>query len=64
MLDETLESERRETIEELSDLFYVVQEMGQRLATETHGDSFSQIRELNNLLHEVRAQITMLKSCA
>ena len=46
MLNETREDERRETVDELSDLLLVVQEMGQRLAVETHGDSYSQVREL------------------
>jgi len=61
MLDETKEGERRETIAELSDLFLVVQEMGRRLADETHGDSYDQVRELNALLHQVRVQITRIK---
>ena len=61
MLNETREGERRETIEELSDLLLVVQEMGRRLADETHGDSYSQVRELNELLHQTRVQITKIK---
>ena len=54
MLDGTKESERRETIDELSDLLGVVQEMGRRLADETHGDSYARVRELNELLHQAR----------
>ena len=61
MLNETREGERRETIEELSDLLLVVQEMGRRLADETHGDSYSQVRELNELLHQTRVQLTKIK---
>ncbi len=61
MLNETREGERRETIAELSDLFLVVQEMGRRLADETHGDAYAQVRELNELLHQVRIQITRIK---
>ena len=61
MPDETREGERRETITELSDLFLVVQEMGRRLADETHGDSYAQVRELNELLHQVRVQIAKIK---
>ncbi|MDO9272701.1 MAG: hypothetical protein Q7T94_06760 [Rugosibacter sp.] len=61
MLNETREGERRETIAELSDLFLVVQEMGRRLADETHGDSYAQVRELNELLHQARIQITRIK---
>jgi len=61
MPDETREGERRETIAELSDLFLVVQEMGRRLADETHGDLYAQVRELNELLHQARIQITRIK---
>ncbi|WP_157648576.1 hypothetical protein [Thiobacillus denitrificans] len=61
MLNETREGERRETIDELSDLLLVVQEMGRRLAVETHGDSYSQVRELNELLHQTRVQLTKIK---
>ena len=61
MLNETREGERRETIDELSDLIVVVQEMGQRLAAETHGDSYSQVRELNELLHQARVQLSKIK---
>jgi hypothetical protein len=56
--DQTIESERRETLDELSDLFTVVQQMGQRLATETHGDRFAPVQALNELLHGIRAQIS------
>lgn len=55
--DETREGERRETIDELSDLLVVVQAMGQRLANETHGDAYGQVRQLNELLHQVRLQL-------
>lgn len=61
MLNETREGERRETIDELSDLLVVVQEMGRRLADETHGDSYSKVRELNELLHQTRVQLTKIK---
>ena len=61
MLNETREGERRETIDELSDLLLVVQEMGRRLADETHGDSYSQVRELNELLHQTRVQLSKIK---
>lgn len=64
MLVETQEDERRETIDELSDLFRVVQEMGRRLADETHGDAYSQVRELNELLHQARVCIGRIKDSA
>lgn len=59
--DETREGERRETIDELDGLLLVVQEMGRRLAIETHGDSYSQVRELNELLHQAHLQLTKIK---
>ena len=61
MIDATKESERRETIEELSDLLFVVQALGQRLANETHGDSYSQVGELNELLHQTRVQLAKIE---
>ena len=61
MADEILENERRETISEMSDLLLVLQEilqeMGRRLANETHGDAHAQVRDLNESLHEVRLQV-------
>lgn len=61
MLDETRDGERRETIDELSDLLRVAQEMGRRLADETHGDSYPKVRELNELLHQARVQLARIK---
>ena len=55
--DETRASEQRETIDELSDLLFVVQEMGRRLGTETHGDLYSQVRQLNEIFHQARIQL-------
>ena len=56
-----LEEERRETINELSDLLFVVQEMGRRLANETHGDSYEVVREVNEMLHRVREKIRQIQ---
>ena len=64
MLDGTIEGERRETIDELSDLMIVVQEMGRRLADETHGDAYSSVRELNELLHQSRVQLQKIRDDA
>lgn len=64
MLIETKEQERRATIEELSDLLNVVQEMGQRLASETHGDAYEPVRELNETLHRARQQINAIEAGA
>jgi uncharacterized coiled-coil protein SlyX len=63
-IEETLDSERRETIEELSDLLAVVQEMGVRLANETHGDDYDLVRELNDLLHQTRIAMQQIKKKA
>ena len=57
MPDARSEDARLETIEELTDLLVVVQEMGRRLANETHGEAYASVRELNELLHQARRQI-------
>ena len=62
MFEETHEGERRETVYELSDLLLVVQEMGQRLANETHGEAYAPVQELNELLHLARQQIEKIKA--
>ncbi|MBS1209197.1 MAG: hypothetical protein H6R19_1595 [Proteobacteria bacterium] len=61
MMDETREGERRETIEELSELFAVVQEMGRRLAEESHGEAYSSVRELNEILHQARLALEKIR---
>jgi len=60
--EETREGERRETIDELSDLLCVVQEMGRRLANETHGNAYSQARHFNEFLHQARFQLDKIKN--
>lgn len=57
-----LETERRKTVIELSNLFHVIQEIGQRLSDETHGESYDKVRQLNQLLHDVRLQINIIKA--
>ena len=47
---------------ELSTLLAVVQEMGQRLANETHGDSYYLVEELNEILHQARLSMKGIKS--
>lgn len=62
MIDiEILSGDRHETIEELSGLLYVVQDMGGRLANETHGEAYALVGEFNDLLHQARAAITLIK---
>ena len=58
---EILSDARHETIEELSGLLFVVQDMGSRLSNETHGDAYALIRDLNDLLHQARATLTLIK---
>lgn len=60
--DDSQEQERRETVEEISELLAVVQEMGRRLANETHGNSYALILELNELLHQARAKIEQIQA--
>lgn len=61
MLDGSRESERIETIDEMLDLFVVIQEMGRRLADESHGDDYAKVRELNELLHRARTKLNLIK---
>ena len=44
------------------EMMLVMQEMGQRLANETHGDAYASVRELNELLHQARLQIEQIKA--
>ena len=60
-LDETREGERRETIDELSDVLQLAQEMGRRLANETHGSFYAHVEELNRLLHQTRGQLSRIE---
>jgi hypothetical protein len=60
-LEENLAEERSETVKELSGLFVIVQEMGRRLANETHGEAYDLVRELNELLHQTRAKINQIE---
>ncbi|MCA1797393.1 MAG: hypothetical protein LC645_07625 [Geobacteraceae bacterium] len=57
----TFDKERTETIRELSDLLFVVQQMGHRLADETHGDNYALVQELNETLHHARTCMATLE---
>lgn len=59
--DDTRDDIRRETIEELSELLHVMQEMGRRLAHETHGDTYDEVRELNDCLHQARGLVMAIQ---
>jgi len=61
-IDDLQEQERRETVEEISELLVVVQEMGRRLANETHGNPYELVLELNELLHQARAKIELIQA--
>lgn len=64
MFDETVQGERRETIEELTDVLAVAQQMGQRLANETHGEAYASVREFNELLHLARVRLARIRDAA
>lgn len=59
--DDTAQGERRETINELSDVLHLAQEMGRRLANETHGSRYAHVEELNRLLHQTRGQLSRIE---
>ena len=61
-IDDLQEQERRETVEEISELLVVVQEMVRRLANETHGTPYELVLELNELLHQARAKIELIQA--
>lgn len=49
---EMLKEEQRETARALAELMRLAQEMGRRLANETHGELYDDVRFLNELLHQ------------
>lgn len=49
-----LREEQTETAREVAGILRLSQEMGQRLARETHGDLYDDVLELNHLLHQAR----------
>lgn len=59
--DESATGERIETIEELTELLSLVQQVGHRLAYETHGDDYSLVSELNTHLHHARLQLEKIR---
>lgn len=54
--------DRELNIDQLSKLLSVVQVMACRLANESHGRSYDKARELNELLHMARLQISVIES--
>lgn len=49
-----LKEEQQETARELAEVMRLAQEMGRRLANETHGELYDDVRFLNELLHQTR----------
>ncbi|WP_244947509.1 hypothetical protein [Cellvibrio japonicus] len=60
MKHEILLEEQRETARELAELLRLAQEMGRRLANETHGEMYDDVRLLVSLLHQTRAQADVI----
>ena len=56
-----LKMERSETVAELLELLMIVQGMGHRLATQTHGEAYDLVRELNELLHQTRVEMELIE---
>jgi len=61
MNEHILDQEQRETAMELADLMRLAQEMGRRLANETHGDLYEEVRKLVTLLHQTRLQADLIE---
>lgn len=59
--EDGIEKERRETLQELADMLSLVQEMGQRLANETHGEAYDLVQELNETLHNARGKLDIIR---
>lgn len=62
-MEEDLDA-RELNIDQLSKLLSVVQVMACKLANESHGRSYDKARELNELLHLARVQISAIEADA
>jgi hypothetical protein len=58
---ETMSDERHATNEEMSGLLFVLQDMGTRLANETHGAAYDLVSNLNLQLHQVRETLLLIR---
>lgn len=57
------EHETREMhIEQLTELLVVVQDVAYKLANGSHGRCYDQVRELNEIVHLARVQITVIQA--
>lgn len=59
--EHVMKEEQRETAQELAEILRVAQAMGRRLAHETHGDLYEDVRVFNELLHQVRTHADALR---
>ncbi len=48
-------------VDQLSKLLSVMQDVGRKLANESHGRSYDRARELNEILHMAREQISAIE---
>lgn len=53
---------RLQHIEQLSRLLTMIQGLARRLADESHGRAYDRVRELNELLHLARQQMTAIQA--
>lgn len=53
--------ERANHIEQLSKLLSVMQDVGRKLANESHGRSYDKVWHLNQILHLAREQIVAIE---
>ncbi|MDD4928460.1 MAG: hypothetical protein PHP85_04200 [Gallionella sp.] len=60
-INEAQDKRRSETIGELSALLLLAQETGSRLACETHEDTYDLVQELNQLLHQSRVKLELIR---
>lgn len=54
--------ERQDRIDQLSKLLSVMQNVGRKLANESHGRSYDKVHELNEILHRARQQIDAIET--
>lgn len=54
--------ERADHIDQMSKLLSVMQDVARKLANESHGRSYDRARELNEILHMAREQITTIET--
>jgi len=53
---------RRETLVVLVEHLFLAQKTGQWLANETHGDAYSRVRELNEILHQAQGKLRAIQA--